>query len=189
MKPHSIHANRGFSLLEALIVVSMTMVIAGTSIPKMMNVLASMEIRSATRSAAGVMQSVRMMAVKVDQYRTVRYYNAASGAIVYGDVDNNNQPGPLETQAFLGTTVLAYSAPAGIDELDATQLSFTPSTSTSITFSPTGMPCADASTCGTGVVMYFTNSRTNRTPAWGAISISPGGRVSTWLWNGSAWAQ
>jgi hypothetical protein len=39
------------------------------------------------------------------------------------------------------------------------------------------------------MVVYFTDTRTVGTPGWAAVTISPAGRVASWIWNGSSWSE
>ena len=180
---------RGFSLTEILIVTSITLCIAATAIPRVANTVANMEMRTALHSASGIIQQARSIAVKDDKGYKVRYTNGTSGGVVYADLNDNHVADSTEPQAQMGTTVLAYSAPTGIPALDSTTLGYDPGTATSVAFNSTGQPCVGHTSCAVGVVIYFTDTRVVGTPGWGAVSVSPAGRVSTWLWTGSAWSN
>lgn len=175
----------GFSLLEMVIVVAILMVIAAMAIPKIMTNVADIRLRGAVNSASGIIQDGRMMAIKDNVLRKVKYSN--TNGVVYIDLDDNGSPTTTEPQVQMGTTVLAASTPTGVTGLTSTDLSYTPTTVTSIMFNPRGLPCSAANTCGAGMVFYFTDSRTVGSPGWAAVSVSPAGRVKTWLWNGSRW--
>ena len=180
---------QGFSLIEMLIVTSITLAIAGVAIPRFVTTIANVELRSAVHSAAGVMQQTRMQAIKEDKYRKIRYINGTSGGVVFEDLNDNGLPEATEPQAQMGNTVLAYAAPTGIAGLSATDLGFTPTLTTSPAFNATGQPCSVWHTCAVGMVVYFTDTRTVGTPGWAAVSISPAGRVASWIWTGSSWSQ
>lgn len=180
---------RGFSLTEVLIVTTVTLCIAATAIPKVANTVSNMELRSALHSAAGVIQQTRSLSIKTDTPYKVRYINTTSGGTVYADLNNNHVVEASEPQAQMGTTVMAYYAPTGIAALDSTTLGFDPDTTTSVSFNSTGQPCVGHTSCAVGVVIYFTDTRVVGAPGWGAVSVSPAGRVSTWMWTGSAWSQ
>ena len=180
---------RGFSLTEILIVTSVTLCIAATAIPKMVSTMASIELRAGVRSASGILQQTRAQAIKDDKFFKTRYTNGTGGGIVYADLNDNGRPDANEPQAQLGTTVLAYSAPTGIPALGNTELSFTPVTTTTVSFSSTGQPCNALHSCAVGMVVYFTDMRVVGSPGWAAVSVSPAGRVATWMWTGSAWSE
>ncbi len=180
---------RGFSLTEVLIVTSVTLCIAATSVPKVVAMMSDIEMRAATRSAAGVLQQARSQSIKDDKFYRVRYTNGTGGGVVYADLNNDSQVQSTEPQAEMGTTVLAYSAPSGIPALDVTLLGYTPQTTTAVGFSSTGQPCLNTGSCAVGMVIYFTDTRAVGAPGWAAVAISPAGRVNTWLWSGSAWSE
>lgn len=183
------HGMRGFSLTEILIVTSVTLCIAATAIPKVANTVSNMELRAALRSASGVIQQTRSLSIKKDAAYKVRYVNGTSGGTVYADLNNNHVVDRTEPQAQMGTTVMAYYAPTGIPTLDSSLLGFDPDTATSVSFNSTGQPCVGHTSCAVGVVIYFTDTRVVGAPGWGAVSISPAGRVSNWLWTGTNWAN
>lgn len=174
-------------MTEVLIVTSVTLCIAATAIPKVVATVSNMELRAATRSAAGVLQQTRSQSVKEDKYYRVRYTNGTSGGIVFADLNNDHLLQAKEPQAQLGNTVLAYSSPSGIPALDTTILGYDPQMTTHVGFSSTGQPCLAMNNCAIGMVIYFTDTRVVGAPGWAAVSISPAGRVATWLWSGSAW--
>jgi prepilin-type N-terminal cleavage/methylation domain-containing protein len=186
---HHQSAIRGFSLIEVLIVTSVTLCIAATAIPKVVSTMANIELRAGVRSAAGVLQQARSLAIKEDKFRKVKYTNTAPGGVVYVDLNDDGAVQALEPQAQTGTTVLAYSVPSGIPALADTDLGYSPVTTTTVAFSSTGQPCNALHSCAVGMVIYFTDTRVVGSPGWAAVSISPAGRVGTWLWTGSHWSE
>lgn len=176
-------------MTEILVVTTITLCIAATAIPKITSTLADVELRSGVRSAAGVLQEARSKAIKDDKFYKVRYVNTTSGGIMYVDLNDNSHVDAIEPQAQMGITVLAYGAPSGIPALSSTELSYTPVTTTSVGFNTTGLPCSALNSCAVGMVVYFTDLRTVGSPGWGAVSISPAGRVAAWSWTGSGWSQ
>lgn len=179
----------GFSLMELMVVVGIIMVITAMAIPKIMTSVADVRLRGAVNSASGIIQQARMVAIKDNLLRKVKYSNAAQCPCVYVDLNDDDAIQATEPQVQMGNTILAYSAPTGLAALTSTELSYTPTTVSSIMFNPRGLPCSAAATCGSGMVIYFTDSRTVGSPGWAAVSVSPAGRVKTWMWNGQAWAD
>jgi Tfp pilus assembly protein FimT len=179
----------GFSLLELMIVVGILMVIAAMAMPKLMTTIADVRLRGAVNSASGIMQQSRMMAIKDNMTRKVKYSNVASGGFMYVDVNDDSAIQATEPQVQMGSTILAFSAPTGLPALIASDLGYTPVTVSTIMFNPRGIPCSAANACGSGMVIYFTDSRTVGSPSWAAVSVSPAGRVKTWMWKGNAWGD
>ena len=189
---HNKRAMRGFSLIEILIVTSITLTVSAVAIPKMMTTMANIELRGSIHNAAGIMQQARMQAIRDAAFRKVRYKNGTGGGLVYIDLNDNNSPQANEPQAQTGTTVLALSAPTGsVTSLGTTELGFTPVTTTTLAFSAVGQPCSAVNYCAVGMVMYFTDTRVVGTPGWSAVSISPAGRIVVWMWDrsNSSWKQ
>lgn len=179
----------GFSLLELMIVVGILMVIAAMAMPKIMTSIADVRLRSAVNSASGLMQQARMLAIKDDQLRKVKYTNVASGGFVYVDINDDGTIQATEPQVQMGSTILGYNAPTGLPALVQSNLGYSPVVTSVLMFNARGLPCSAVNTCGSGMVIYFTDSRTVGSPGWGAVSVSPAGRVKTWLWTGSAWGD
>src|SRR5689334_9305367 len=91
-------AASGFSLLELMIVVGILMVVAAMAMPKIMTTIADVRLRSAVNSASGLMQQARMMAIKDNQLRKLKYSNVASGGFVYIDVNDDDHIQATEPQ-------------------------------------------------------------------------------------------
>ena len=180
---------QGFSLIEVMIVTSITLTVAGMAIPKMISAVADLELSSGVHAASGIVQGTRMQAIKDDKALKAKYWNGTGGAFVYTDVNDNGQPESTEAQAQLGNAVLAYSAPTGIPALTSTDLGYSTVTTTAVLFNSTGQPCSSTTTCGVGMVMYFTDTRSMGSPGWAAVAVAPAGRVQCWMWNGSSWKQ
>lgn len=179
----------GFSLLELMIVVGILMVVAAMAMPKIMTTIADVRLRGAVNSASGLMQQARMMAIKDNQLRKIKYTNIASGGFVYVDVNDDGAAQATEAQIQMGSTILGYNAPTGLPALVQSNLGYSPVTTSVLMFNPRGLPCSAANTCGSGMVVYFTDSRTVGSPGWAAVSVSPAGRVKTWMWTGAEWGD
>ena len=188
-----IERNRaGFSLLEALITVSVGMVIATTAIPNMNNGIANIRLRSSMSSLSGVLQNCRMLAVKNNRTMSTHFQATSYGVMAYVKrASDSSSLGTGDSQVQLQAPVTRMTAPAGPDApaaLDSGTLGFTPQTGDP-SFNTTGMPCAySGGACPHyGFVYYFTDTRWNGSNGWAAISISPAGRIKRWFWNGSEW--
>jgi len=184
----------GFSLFEAMIVAAIGMIVTVASIPSVVTGISNMRLRSSMTSLAGVLQNCRVLAVKQNQHMTTHFSSQPFGIVAY--VKRSADSTSLEThdsQVELQAPVTRVTTPSGPNAppvLDNTVLGFTPETGEP-SFNPTGLPCVYASgVCSNhGFTYYFHDSRPAAQMGWGALSISPAGRLKKWYWNGSIWTD
>ena len=117
-----IERNRaGFSLLEALITVSVGMVIATTAIPNMNNGIANIRLRSSMSSLSGVLQNCRMLAVKNNRTMSTHFQATSYGVMAYVKrASDSSSLGTGDSQVQLQAPVTRMTAPAGPDAPAAT---------------------------------------------------------------------
>jgi Tfp pilus assembly protein FimT len=197
-----IHDNRdGFSMLEVMAVTAISMIVTMIALPNMVNGIGMIRMRSSMTSLAGVLQNCRILAVKqnllMSTHFSVTTSGGANGVLAY--VKKASDPNPsltTDSQVQLEQPITQVTTPSGSgapSALDSTSLGFTPQTSDP-TFTPTGLPCVYSTSTGTcatnnGFVYYFHDARPAPQTGWGAISISPAGRMKKWFWSGSAWTN
>ena len=183
--------NRGFSLVELVIVVAITLVVAAVAIPRIMGSIYNIRLRSGISSLSGLIQTGRMWSVKQNRSYQVHFTTAGTSALAYVDLNADNNPQSTEPQVQLGGTIVKSSTlSGGPTALDATILGWTPTGGTADpAFNPRGIPCAAGGSCPAGLVYYFTDNRPTGINGWAAVSISPAGRVKTWIWTGSTWGD
>lgn len=196
---------RGFSLIELVLVVAIMLAIAAMAMPQFLTFTASYRLRNGLNAVAGVMQQARMEAIRKNT--TVQVVNSASGSssIVFADLDGDGnwsggEPGAqLPKQVQVKTSGYPGDAYASLWTGLTTSYS-AESQSTAIKFNSRGLPCVvlSGTVCtnldttgggGTpvGFVRYVQNTGTGS--AWGAVTISPAGRIQTSTWNGSSYSQ
>jgi prepilin-type N-terminal cleavage/methylation domain-containing protein len=195
---------RGFSLLELIVVVSILMILAATAVPNLMNVVANMRLRGAASSLSGLVQECRIQAIKHNKPMTVLFVSvhaspyafvqeASSSNTALGTVNPLN--GPIYAVVQLGAPVIQVTTPTGGSPtpLTSTTLGYTPLDLTDATnlpsFNSRGVPCkySGGSCANNGFVYYFTDIR--RGAAWTALTISPAGRIQRWFWYGDHWGN
>jgi prepilin-type N-terminal cleavage/methylation domain-containing protein len=194
--PHSCGAvsrSAGFTLPEILVAVAIMMIMAAVSMPSILAAIAHAKLRGASSSLAGLIQSSRMQAVKRNRTVTVHFVTTSGVpfAVVKDVGDTSTDLKLTDLQVQLGGSVIQVAVPTG-DALSLTDttLSFTPlNLPDLVSVNPRGLPCKYASgVCTTaGFIYYLTD--TGRSDAWTAVSISPGGRVKQWFWNGTVWTD
>ncbi|HEU5450862.1 MAG TPA: prepilin-type N-terminal cleavage/methylation domain-containing protein [Terriglobales bacterium] len=196
-------AVRGFSMLELVIVVAMSLVVAAIAVPNFMTVIFNFRLRGAMSSLSGLLQNCRMTAVQKNTIMTSEFgVLPPGGPVAYiKHAGDTSAMAATDPQVQLGSPLTQITTPSGTgapSALDSTTLGFTPLTYQPSSYLPgfnsRGLPCkwdVSTSVCSTGVgyVFYFTDSRPLGKSGWAAVTISPAGRVKTWSWNGANWVN
>ncbi|HEY3928423.1 MAG TPA: prepilin-type N-terminal cleavage/methylation domain-containing protein [Candidatus Koribacter sp.] len=206
------HRQGGFSLVELVIVIAVGLILAAMAIPAAMNMIHMFRLRNACSQFSSLVQQGRSRAVRDSTYYTVRYVSSTPITQAYVDVNKNSA---LDA-ACSGTTdcdpqvswapEVKPEAATNAPSTSALQSAWLPTTtgvtvddgntsSTSITFSPMGLPCvvnSTTSTCNTASSstftaywMFFENTVTGQ---WEAVTVTPAGKVQKWAYSGS-WSK
>lgn len=203
MAKHGRPQASGFSLLELMIVVGITLVVAAIAIPKVLIAAQDFKLRSTASSLSGLIQKCRMLAVARNAtcpsttcsqsgYYAVKY--TTSGAVTYTfiDMDGSNT---LNTNTIENTNVLVppsmvFDATGGGFALTSMSLSYTPVVALPA-FNARGLPCTVSSgvctVAGQGYIYYLRQDRAVGATGWAALTVSPAGRAQVWTWDGSKW--
>jgi prepilin-type N-terminal cleavage/methylation domain-containing protein len=192
MKTKRLTTNSGFSLIELLAVVGIFLVIAAMAVPNMMSAVADFRLRSNVSSTASMMQRLRMEAVRTNQTVGFQSTTAPGGKTkYYADKNNDGSLGAGEYELTLPKEMSPQTsgAPGGLS--GTAGFNFL-APGTTLRFNARGLPCTVSTGCvpdvnGNGFVFYFRDSRPLGVNGWGAITVSPAGRVRTWTWSGTAW--
>ena len=196
---------RGFSVLELLVVLGIILIITAIAIPIYKNAIDAIRVGEAGRNYAGILQRARLTAVTGNTYNAVGVQFApgsASDLIAYIDTaDTNVSPmsayAAPEPMTMLGSGVLwnQPGAPATNDlqnkVFNGGTLGYPP------VFGSRGLPCVPASVtggtvCNTqgGNVAYATYFE-SPLGLWRAVTVNPVGRIQIWSYDPSAsvWNQ
>jgi len=206
---------RGFSLVELLTVVILTLLIAAWAIPSMLTSLRMAHLRGAASDYSGLLEQARSLAIRNNQFYST-YMLAPVGntpvGYVYVDLPQGTPPAknsgasvqagdPVITIVADVVQQPAGSAPntANLQSQLYPSTTVVPPTDTSVTaptFGPRGLPCtlitlSGSSICDSsgGPTAYWTFMQNTKTSAWQAVTITPAGRIKKWFYNGSTWSK
>ena len=185
---------RGFSILEVLIVVSVLLILGIIGIPNMMTVISNARLQGGGTSLSGLLQNTRMQAVKKNVTMTAHFTVLGNGPVAYAkQATDTSSLTASDPQAQLGapltkmaSTPTGSGAPAA---LTTAELGFTAVT-TDPSFNSRGLPCVYSSPgncANSGFVYYFRDSRPSGKTGWIAVSISPAGRIRRWTYSSGSW--
>jgi len=201
---------RGFSLIELLLVVGVLLVVAGMAVPNFMTGMRSAHLKGAVSEFAGLVQSSRIRAVDDDRYYSIYVLGGASPEAfvdIYPQQANGaSGSGGTVTDPkdpLIGINSEVVKRPVGAaPNTVSLQALFLPPNATvvlgdgsvaasAITFGPRGLPCsASALTCKThvpaGDIAYWIFFQDINSTNWGAVTVTPAGRVQRWLFTGGA---
>jgi Tfp pilus assembly protein FimT len=199
---------RGFSVLELLVGAAIIMILAGILIPNFNTAMHNSRLRGAATDFASLIQVERIRAVDDDRYYSayvlgnnpqegfVDIYpqnaNGASGGggnvvdpkdpVIQINSEISQQPvKSAPNTANLQTQFLPANSP--IVPLDGS------SAASPVTFGPRGLPCKPlAGVCDSlgGPQAYWTFFQDNVTQNWGAVTVTPAGRIQRWTYTGGA---
>lgn len=187
--------SRGFSLIEVLMVVAITMVLSTIAIANIAAVVSSSRIHAGISSMSGLLQNCRMIAVKKNKTMTAHVTTVGSASLL-GYVKDATDSSPLsdeDSQVKWEAPVVRMTSPSGPgapNVITTTMLGYTPETG-DISFNSRGLPCAYASGVCTnhGFLYYFKDTSRQGAKGWAALSVSPAGKIKKWFWNINNWIE
>ncbi|MDP9337722.1 MAG: prepilin-type N-terminal cleavage/methylation domain-containing protein [Acidobacteriota bacterium] len=193
---------RGFSLIELLIVLLIVLVVAAFVIPNVMLSVSNIRLRASAGDLSGLMQQARIMAAKNNTTYAILYGIRNGAQIAYIDLNSNGSFDATEPSIqFSGTTVPAAGAPSGgggqptayVLPGDTGTLSY--DNTNTLGYTGRGLPCrydttTTPATCSTPPARYFvyylTDTRVGGA-GWAAVAVTKSGRTKIITWNGAAW--
>jgi prepilin-type N-terminal cleavage/methylation domain-containing protein len=195
-----VRSRRGFSLLELMIVLAISMVVAAYALPMFLQAYYDMRLKAACADISGLMQKARIQAARENAIFTIAY---PTGSPHQAIVDMNNSGSwdasvtvngvtQSEPTVYFGRTItMATAAPATPYVLVGDTAGTTYTNSTVLGWSARGLPCAYVTgTCATpaaGYFVYYVNDQRPNGVGWGAVVVTRSGRTKVAIWNGAAW--
>ncbi len=200
--------SHGFSMIELLIVLVISLVVAAFAMPSMSGAITTMRLRSSMSSIAGMLQETRIVAVKSNKFGVARTTTFNNAQLFYTDLDFNNAYTPAAGTTAAEPSVQVPTAvsfqttpPTAFPSAALLGGTFNPTAATlfNVGFNARGLPCTPTggspttgtpATCITdgtvGYLMYFKIAGSFGDD-WSAITITPAGRIRTWILNGTHW--
>lgn len=110
---------RGFTLLETLVVVAIVLLIAGMTAPRMLAIMDATKLRTSAQAYAGLLQVARSRAVSDNDIYQVLVDNTLAPPVAYVDLNHNRQVDPGEPGVLLANPIVVTDTdgalPQGFD--------------------------------------------------------------------------
>ncbi len=198
MRAKPFNREAGFSLLELIIVMAIILIIAAMAFPKIQAATEGMKLRATITDIDGMLQQARIQAVRANKSYTMRTIAPAgtSGTILYidtpvaGNAAGNSTLDANEPSIELPTNTTISDGTGGPATLppNATAASIKANAVT-LSFNERGLPCNNPPGCtnaNISFLIYFQQTRPTGTSGWGAITVTPAGRIKAYTWTGGA---
>ena len=188
----------GFTLTEMTVVVAIVLVVGGLSIPALSRTIDISRIKGATQALAATYQDARIRATQDDtSYEVLVSPSGIQPAQACLDLDGDGTCGAAEPVTIFPARIALSNVGVPVP-LDVTQLKY-PVVNTEnstmhtqqdkaapgLAWNARGLPCqrdSAASPCAaTGWVQHVQLQRSNGDVLYGAVTVSPTGRVKTWI--------
>ena len=181
---------RGFTILEVVIVLALMLVMMAIAIPSFMASVQQTQLVSSARSVANALMRARFEAIRQNS-RFSTIYSAGSPPQYGVDLNANGDLDSTEPAFPLSPQVQMVSSGLGLPSLSTMGSAYSSASvpsSFKVTFSPTGTVMQQLGgawvEANSIYVIYFQHQVTK---SWAAVTITPGGRFKTWLYQGSSW--
>jgi prepilin-type N-terminal cleavage/methylation domain-containing protein len=202
------HKNRlqvGFSLLELMIVLAIIMVVSAIAVPQMQLAIAQMRLRATATNVNGLIQQLRMQAVRNNRSFTMRTTIVNGQPTLFVDsilpttpnVAPNGVYDAGEPSVPLPTDIVVFDGVGGPPTAPTLQVVIPPyvnfATNQLLSFNERGLPCDNPPLCNNiaPYVLYMRQTRPLSAPGYAAIVITQAGRVKAFTYQpgtpGTSW--
>ena len=188
--------DRGFSLIELLVVVAILVILAAVTVPRTMNAISDINLRYTAQNISGMLQSARMQAVRKNTFYSMRAATLPSGDAGYyvnikgGTSYISGDPVlPLNSQL---TVSIGPGSGAPNESFFISGGNINPG-SDDPSFNARGLPCVIGSGCqpnGKGFAIFVSKAAITGNIAWAAVIVTASGHIQVWTYDNSGnWIQ
>ncbi len=200
-------AQHGFSIIELLMVVAISLVIAAVAVPNIVKAMGAYRLRSGIHAMAQVVQRARMEAMRDNRIKHVAdqwmWDGSAWSDVIFVDGNGNWVQDADEQAPQYRLPTYMYNSWGWGPSTATMNLDFTPQNTWSMpSFDARGIPCqfnssTDCQTIVSGQPVGFVSYLVFWEDSWwsgsnirfAAISVSPTGKMRTYTWDGTRWQQ
>jgi Tfp pilus assembly protein FimT len=186
---------RGFSLLELLIVVGISITIVSIAMPSFINAFYSIRLKSAASNLSSLMQQARIQAARQNKVYTIAYRASPPQACI--DANNNGTCEAGETViTFTQSISMSAGVPSGAGAPSAYVLvgdtaGTTYTNTTILGYSARGLPCpytpGNCPTPAAGYFVYYIKDARVGSTGWAGVVVTRSGRTKPIIWDGASW--
>ena len=179
---------QGFTLLELMIVLAVTVVLGAITVPTMIATFNDIKLRYVATNLSGLLQSARIQAVRTNSFYSIQAGVQAGNPIYYID-----KPGagyavgdrlvPIDPAVTITQGPITAAPNAGPF---VASLNFTVDPAADPpSFSARGLPCvgtpaACPQVAGQGFVMFMSRAVGSGNTPWMAVVVNPSGHIQIW---------
>ena len=179
MTPNRSSNQRGFSLVELVIVVAIMLVLSAITVPSVVRSMSAYRLNVATTALQNIVESARFNAVRRNTFVSLRQTAVGGQPAFYVDLGGGAY---VATDPVFILPNYIQVAPAGAPAASTTGLPNTAALGGGcITFNARGV--VDYTTCGGGVQSVWFISLGSKTVSSGfrAVTVTPMGQAKTWM--------
>jgi prepilin-type N-terminal cleavage/methylation domain-containing protein len=185
------HKDRGFSLLEMMIVLAIIMILAKITVPRLLNIVGDINLRYVATNYSGLLQSARIQSVRKNDFYGIQPTTLSTGGTGYyvhlhGGTGTYTVGDPLLP---VGSQIAVHAGTGSGAPNESTltcggTCTFASSSSFPY-FNARGLPCSLlGQVCtqnpGVGFVTFLSNTTLTGNVSWAAVVVTGGGRIQIW---------
>lgn len=185
-------SQRGYSLLELLAAIVVTLIIAAVAIPTLMATVRKYQLDSSARNIQSVLMRARYEAVRTNQ-RAPTILVTGNPALYGVDLNRDGTLQATEPKQSISSLVQLVSTtptPPSLSSMGSNYSSAAVPTSFAVNFGSLGTVVQQSGTAWIeSNVVYVIFLQHQASGDWAAVTVTPGSRFRVWFWNGSAWTS